>query len=1077
MTLFVRKWVLKPVLILVLWIVGLAGTGVGLLLLNQQRIVTLGVNELNKQIDGQLIVGDSRISIFKHFPSVGVSLRQGKLFTDKSGADSAFFKFERLYVGISIPDLMNGKYNLRRLSLTNGQADIVQGTDGTINLLKAFATKGDTVASNDSSGDAAFHINLQKFSIKGTRISFLDKASGRKFSTSIEQLTSAFTSDSSRMAFTVASDMEADITSPADTTLFRHKKVHIDLTADYLIHQKLFEISAGSLKLQDAAFDVVGTANLTDDVPDVHFRINGNKPDFNILTAFIPGDVKAMLKPFSYDGHINFESLISGRITHDSLPHIEVLFGCRNGWFENDDVEERVDDLGFTGFYTNGNRNSLKSSELHLVNMSAKPGKGIFKGNFVLRDFTDPHILMQLKSEIDLKFLGDFFGIKDLQQFTGKIKLDMDFKEIVDINMPEQSLAKLKEGIQSQLSIEDLSFHIPGYPHRIENMNIHAMMKNGRISLDSAMLRIGNSDLRLTGSIDDILAFVRDHKRPVAIALNARSNHIILKELLSYDTALASNWDEEINKFNIGMTFTTTVEQLLNPAPLPLGTFEVKNLRASFRKYPHTLKDLNAHVAINDSTLMLYNFDGMIDSSDMKLSGQVKNYRIWFDSIMKGRTQISVNFRSSRFAFDDLTMKGHRKWIPRAWRHEQLNNTWLSATVNLRYDTVFRFARTEITNVTAYLKNHKLDIKDVKGKVKYSTNRVLALDTLTGTIGKSDFDLTMRVFNGEDKTIKKRTNYFYFKSENLDVNEIIAYDFSTPPPRKKGDSTKTVVVAKVDTSHAKSFNVFTIPFQEFTFHADVARLKYNKLGIKKLKARARITENHMLHIDTIGMNIAGGNIGMTGELNGQDTSRLLLSSRIVIDQIDLEKVMLKLDRFGQDVVVNKNLKGKMSGEIRSVFQVHPDLVPIVDKSKAHIDMKIYNGSLVDFAPMKAMAGYFKDKNLRIIRFDSLKNELSFENSVLTIPLMNINSSLGAIEMSGKQSLDMKMEYYLRIPMKMVTQVGFSSLFDKKPEEVDLNQVDEIEYSEKDKKTRFVNLKVVGTPDDFKVSLGKARSGS
>ena len=74
-------------------------------------------------------------------------------------------------------------------------------------------------------------------------------------------------------------------------------------------------------------------------------------------------------------------------------------------------------------------------------------------------------------------------------------------------------------------------------------------------------------------------------------------------------------------------------------------------------------------------------------------------------------------------------------------------------------------------------------------------------------------------------------------------------------------------------------------------------------------------------------------------------------------------------------------------------------------------------------------------------------------------------------MSGKQSLDMTMEYYLRIPMKMVTQVGFSTLFEKKQEEVDLNKVDEIEYSDKDKKTRHVNLKVVGTPDDFKVSLG------
>lgn len=1075
MTLFVRKWVLKPVIILILWAVGLVATVVIVLLLNQDRIVKLGVAELNKQIDGELVVGTSKISIFKHFPSVGVSLRQGKLYTTKDHTDSALIKFERLYVGVSIPELINGRYDLRRLSLTNGKISIIKAADGSTNLLKAFTTHADTTAVAAESTNEAFHINLQKFSIKGTEISYLDEAGGQRFATSIEQFTSSFTSDSTKMSVSLTSDLLADITTHNDTTLFRHKKVHIDLSAAYMIGEQLLEISKGILKLQDAAFDVVGTADLGE-VPEVHFKIKGHEPDFKLFMAFVPGDVQSMLSPFTYDGQINFESLIAGKITNDSLPHIEVLFGCRNGWFENHEVDERVDDLGFTGFYTNGAANSLETSELHLVNMSARPGKGVFNGNFVLRDFTDPQILMQLQSELDLKFLGDFFGIRNLQQFTGKIKLAMNFKEIVDINMPEQSLSKLKEGIQSELSIEDLSFHIPGYPHRVEDMNIHAKMKNGRVTLDSALVRIGGSDLKMTGSIDDIFAFVRDHSRPVAVSLNARSNHILLKELLSYDTALANSWDEEINKFHIGMTLTTTVDQLLHPAPLPLGTFEVKDLRASFKKYPHALKDLNARIAISDSTLILYNFDGMIDSSDMKLSGRVQNYKIWFDSIKKGRTQISVDFKSSRFALDDITMKGRRRWIPRAWRHEQLNKTWLSATINLRYDTAFKFARADITNVTSQIKNHKLDIKDVKGKVKYSTNRIIALDTLTGTVGKSDFDLTMRLFNGADPTIKKRTNYFYFKSNLLDLNEIMAYDFSEPPPRKRKGDTTTVVVAKVDTSHAKAFNVFTLPFSDFTFHADIGRLRYNRLGIRDLTARARISQNHMLHIDTVAMKIAGGAIGLTGELNGQDTSKLLLTSTLLVDKVDLEKVMLKLDRFGQDVVINKNIKGILSGEVKSAVRVHPDLVPMVDHTKAHLAVRIYNGTLVDFAPMQAMAGYFKDKNLRLIRFDSLRNELSFDNGVLTIPSMNINSSLGSIEMSGKQSIDLRMEYYLRIPMKMVTQVGFSSLFDKKPEEVDVTQIDEIEYSDKDKKTRFVNLKVVGTPDDFKVSLGKARTG-
>ncbi|HVK47509.1 MAG TPA: AsmA-like C-terminal region-containing protein, partial [Pseudobacter sp.] len=120
-----------------------------------------------------------------------------------------------------------------------------------------------------------------------------------------------------------------------------------------------------------------------------------------------------------------------------------------------------------------------------------------------------------------------------------------------------------------------------------------------------------------------------------------------------------------------------------------------------------------------------------------------------------------------------------------------------------------------------------------------------------------------------------------------------------------------------------------------------------------------------------------------------------------------------------------------------------------------------------------MSGYFKDKNLRMVRFDTLKNVLTFTNGVLDIPAMNINSSLGFMEISGKQGMDMKMEYYMRIPLKMVTQVGFRALFGgKKQEEVDLDQVDDIEFRDKDKRVRFMNIKVTGTPDDYKIGLGK-----
>ncbi|MBS1567202.1 MAG: hypothetical protein JST39_22655, partial [Bacteroidetes bacterium] len=183
---------------------------------------------------------------------------------------------------------------------------------------------------------------------------------------------------------------------------------------------------------------------------------------------------------------------------------------------------------------------------------------------------------------------------------------------------------------------------------------------------------------------------------------------------------------------------------------------------------------------------------------------------------------------------------------------------------------------------------------------------------------------------------------------------------------------------------------------------------------------------------------------------------------------------LKLDYFGHEYVINKNIKGRLTGQIKSYVLVHSDLTPIISNSEAQLDVSIYNGVLVNFAPMQAMASYFKDKNLNMVRFDTLRNRLTFKNDTLSFPSMNINSSLGFMEISGKQAMNMNMEYYVRIPLKMVTQVGFKMLFGKKREEVDPDQVDAIEYRDKEKRVRFMNLKISGTPDNYKVGLGKAK---
>jgi hypothetical protein len=443
--------------------------------------------------------------------------------------------------------------------------------------------------------------------------------------------------------------------------------------------------------------------------------------------------------------------------------------------------------------------------------------------------------------------------------------------------------------------------------------------------------------------------------------------------------------------------------------------------------------------------------------------------------VKKGKTMIAFDLKSQRLALYELLGRRSRRYIPKDYVHEIFNNVWIRSKTELKYDTVFRFANIKIANLSGELTSHPYRLDSIHGNIKFNTGNFVKIDTLQGKIGNSDFNISMRLYTGKDTAKSRKENYLQFSSRFLDVNQLTNYVMTaTDEMEKTVPDTSAVTPMASGSAHENGFNIFSIPFINFNASVDIGRIRYRHLGLKNFSTKMRMTANQQLYLDTFGIEVAGGKIGARAHFNGSDPNRIYLKSRIRVDDVNLEKLMLKLDYLGQDYVINKNVKGRLSGQVKCYVQVHPDMTPVMDQSEAQIDVNIYDGELDNFTPIQAMSSYFSDKNLNMVRFDTLRNTLLFKNNTLSIPSMNINSSLGFLEISGSQGMDKHMEYYLRIPLKMVTQVAFKKLFGKKQEEVDPDQIDAIQYRDKDKKVHFINLKITGTPDDYKMGLGKAK---
>ncbi|MDP4260286.1 MAG: AsmA-like C-terminal region-containing protein [Bacteroidota bacterium] len=1063
------RWTLIPITVLFV----LLCLAVAVLYSQQQRLVRLGVDKINKQLPGELVVAGSELSLFQNFPYISIALTKVQLFAGKQRVGRPLYEAERMYAGFSLPDILRQKYRVKVIALKNGHLDLVQYPNGDLNIEEAIRMSGDTAAASKGPGTENLDLDIKKVVLKNFDVSLVEKEDSKRFASHIERIQASLRDDSLRLEADLTGAMALDYVHPGDTTSFRHMKLGTDIEVSYVKADKVLSLLKGRLQLNEAAFNMTGTADLAHDNM-VDLRFSGDKPDIGQLLAFAPKKVSGELKHFKYSGELAFDGLVKGKLKGGSQPLIELHFSCAHAWLHNTRANKRLDSLAFKGYYTNGPSHNLQTSELRLLDMHAKPGEGVFRGNFVLRNFADPKVLMQINSDLELGFVGAFLGIKDLQRITGRIILNMDLKELVDLDLPAQSMNKLTQGVQSELTVRDLTFRIPAYPYTVEHLGLHANMKNGLVKMDSLSFQIGHSDFHAEASLSDLPAVFHHQQKPILLTLHAHSRAAILKELLSFDSTRSARAKEEIYGFNIGLTLETSVSELLHPRPLPKGKLHVDSLSAAFKRYPHAFHDFGADLAINDTALLLRNFAGRIDSSDLRFSGRVTHYALWFDSVMKGKTQVAFDLKSQHLAMADLLGRKSRNYVPRAFREEIASGLWLRSKMDLRYDSTLKFANIKIANISGTLQKHDYQLDSIHGNIKWGSDDFIKIDTLQGKIGRSDFLLSMRLYAGKDTIRRKKENFLSLSSRLLDVDQLTSYYLAAGQEEGSDSSATANATATAQVSHADDFNLFRIPFIDFNATVNIGRLRLHHLGMKHFSTGIRMQANQQLFLDTFSVEMAGGRITADGHFDGSNADRIYLHSRINAEDVNIEKLMLKMDRLGQDYAINKNIKGSLSGQVESTIQVHPDLTPLMNNCEARLDLEIINGVLVNFGPMQAMSAYFGDKNLNMIRFDTLRNSLTFKDGTISIPDMNINSSLGFMEFSGKQSLDEKMEYYLRIPLKLVTQAGFHKLFGKKKEEIDPDQVDAIEYRDKDKRVRFMNLRITGTPEDYKVGLGKAK---
>lgn len=446
----------------------------------QERIVRIVLDSLNENITTKIDVGASRFSLLKKFPRASLELKDVLVHSSPSfdsagfsGVDTDTLLASRsVFIEFSIRDIIKGNYTINRIGIKSGRIILLSDTAGIVNY--EIRTKKETGKNGE------FELNLEKINLSDISTTYYNLATKLLIQGDIKngRLKSKVSEDN--IDFSASSSVHIALFQLYNTKITKGIDADLDVSLNSSGNTTLFRKSV--LKLDDFVFGLNGTVS-KDNLLDLD--IAGQNINISRVRKYMPDELQHKLTDYDPSGVLKVNGKIKGFLSRTVNPHIEINAALEKGHIKYGKSNLSVEDLAFTGSFSNGAKNLPETSSASLSDISLRLGSSQYKGSFILTNFDHPETAIVLKGTLKPVELKEFFDMQSILSTEGSIDLNLKFNG--------KTIRKEK------YSIKDLLDLVPEGDLKFNSFNLS--MGNGKFTINDVNGKINVSDIIIADSL------------------------------------------------------------------------------------------------------------------------------------------------------------------------------------------------------------------------------------------------------------------------------------------------------------------------------------------------------------------------------------------------------------------------------------------------------------------------------------------------------------------------------------------------------------------------------------------------
>lgn len=331
----------------------------------------------------------------------------------------------------------------------------------------------------------------------------------------------------------------------------------------------------------------------------------------------------------------------------------------------------------------------------------------------------------------------------------------------------------------------------------------------------------------------------------------------------------------------------------------------------------------------------------------------------------------------------DVKMKGRMSAIEQE-KYEEFHAEGSLTVTDMNYKTASLNYPTQINKLTLLFNPKTVDLSEFDAKV-----------------GKSDIQMQGKIENFlqyalQDSLLK---GAFSFKSNFLDLNELMSSSDTTAPAAATPADTAAMTVAEVPSNLDVALN------------ATIGKMLYDNMTITNVSGGVAIKDSKM-SLDKLKLTIdeLEGSMVLNGVYNTQNIKKPSVDFDVDIANFDIPKTFKMFNSVQKLAPIAQYAKGKFSTDLKFTTLLDETMSPVMNSLTGGGNLKTKNAVIEGFEPINKLADALNQPKYKKMTFENVDATYEFKDGRVYVKEMPIKSGNITGKVKGSTGFDQTIDY-------------------------------------------------------------------